>query len=129
MQLKPSPPEIPETPEIDSRKAGKHHSGNSGKSLDYRSPELPRDSPSFAPAIEVVPGQTRILLSEAASRHLSDQGAECFQIVTKAMHPDKAGRWVIHLVPCSLKTARAAEGVLLGTHSARRVRAIKHSRD
>ena len=76
----------------------------------------------FTPAIEVIPGQTRIMLSEAASRHLSDTGAECFVIVSKARHPEQPGRWVIHLAPCPLKVVQQAEGVLLGTHRAVKLR-------
>lgn len=68
----------------------------------------------FTPPIEVIPGQTRILLSEAASRHLEAVGSDCFMIVSKAKTPDVIGRWVIHLVPCSMKTARNAEAVLMG---------------
>ncbi len=67
----------------------------------------------FTAPIEVIPGQTRILLSEAASRHLAATGAECFRIVSTAKHPEQPGRWVIHLAPCPLATARQAEGVLL----------------
>jgi hypothetical protein len=77
----------------------------------------------FEAPIEVIPGQTRILLSEAASRHLSDIGADCFRIVSKARHPEQPGRWVIHLAPCPLAIARQAEGVLFGTHRAVKIKA------
>ena len=80
------------------------------------------DSPFKAP-IEVIPGQSRILLSDAASRHLTESGEECFAIVSKARHPEKPGRWVIHLAPAPLATARQAEGVLLGTHRAVKLKA------
>ena len=76
----------------------------------------------FSPPIEVIPGQTRILLSESASRHLTATGEECFRIVTKATHPEQPGRWVIHLAPCQLATAKQAEGVLLGTHRTVRIK-------
>ena len=77
-------------------------------------PGVGNDERDFKAPIEVIPGQTRILLSEAASRHLTDQGAECFTIVAKTRHPEQVGRWVIHLAPCSLTVARAAESVALG---------------
>jgi len=67
-------------------------------------------------------GVTRILLSEAASRHLDATGAECFRIVCKAHLPDRPDRWVVILAPCPLDVARQAEGVLLGTHTAKRTR-------
>lgn len=76
---------------------------------------LPTD---FKAPIQVILGQTRILLSEAASRHLDATGEDYFMIASKAKSPDVVGRWVIHLAPCPLKVARQAEGVLLGTHRA-----------
>jgi hypothetical protein len=78
--------------------------------------------PRFKSPVEVIAGQTRILLSEGASRHLSAQGAECFAIVAKASHPDTPARWVIHLAPCSIKTARDAEAVLFGKARATRIK-------
>jgi len=96
--------------------AGQGHSPpyiKGGVSRLSREDDFKIESP-FNPPVEVVPGQTRILLSESASRHLDSIGAECFVIVSKAKTPDVIGRWVIHLVPCSMQTAREAEAVLLG---------------
>jgi hypothetical protein len=70
----------------------------------------------------VIPGQTRILLSDAASRHLDATGESCFAIVSKARTPDVVGRWVIHLVPCSMKTAGDAQAVLMGKARAVRIK-------
>jgi hypothetical protein len=68
-------------------------------------------------------GQTRILLSEAASKHLKATGETCFRIVAADMSNEHPGRFVIHLAPCPLDIARQAEGVILGTYAARRVKA------
>ncbi len=75
---------------------------------------------TFTPPLQVIQGQTRILLSESASRHLTQAGEGAFVIASKAVHPDMPGRWVIHLVPVDFKTACAAAGVIAGTHTARR---------
>ena len=83
--------------------------------------ETPTISPFKAP-FEVIPGQTRILLSEAASKHLLERG-EAFAIVSRAWHPDQPGRMVIHLAPVPLKVAQAAASVLVGTSRAVRIKA------
>jgi hypothetical protein len=65
----------------------------------------------------------RILLSEAASKHLEGTGETCFRIIAADMSNEHPGRFVIHLAPCSLGVARQAEGVLLGTHRAVKIKA------
>lgn len=55
----------------------------------------------------------RILLSEAATRHLEAAG-QCFHIIAKDMSDQHTGRMVLHLVPCSMRVARDAEAVLMG---------------
>jgi hypothetical protein len=63
-------------------------------------------------------GHVRILLSEAASRHLAATGERCFVIASRAMRgaeePDTMGRWALYLVPCSLADANAAVRVARG---------------
>lgn len=71
---------------------------------------------------EAIPGQTRILLSEAASRHLLSQG-DAFALVSRSWHPDIPGRMVIHLAPVPLKVAQDAASVLCGTSRAVRIKA------
>jgi hypothetical protein len=63
----------------------------------------------------------RILLSEAASRHLLEVG-ECWMIAGKSSHPEIPGRVVIHLLPLDMKTATAACNVALGTHRAVKIK-------
>lgn len=65
----------------------------------------------------------RLLLSAAASEVLSATGAECFTVICRATRndPDEAGRFVVHLAPVSMPTAKAACHVLLGTHRAVRI--------
>jgi hypothetical protein len=69
------------------------------------------------------PPTTRILLSEAASKHLTDAGHECLLVAHRVMRgveePETMGRWAISLVPCSMAQARAACNVALGSHTAR----------
>jgi len=65
----------------------------------------------------------RLLLSERASQALAEAGERCFRIIAADMSNEHPGRFVIHLAPCPLDVARQAEGVLLGTHAARRVKA------
>jgi hypothetical protein len=66
---------------------------------------------------------TRLLLSAAVSKHLTDAGHECFLVVHRVMRgveePETMGRWALHLIPCSLKDAQAACNVAFGTHTAR----------
>jgi hypothetical protein len=64
----------------------------------------------------------RILLSEAASDHLTATGESAFLIVGKASHPDDPRRWVIHLLPLDMKAATAACNVALGTHRAVKIK-------
>jgi len=78
--------------------------------------------PDFKAPIEVIPGQSRILLSEAASRHLDTTGEQCFRIVCKAHLPDRSDRWLVILAPVPLSIARQAESILFGTHIARPIR-------
>ena len=46
----------------------------------------------------------RILLSEAASKHLLEAG-ECWMIAGKSSHPEIAGRIVLHLLPLEKQLA------------------------
>lgn len=66
---------------------------------------------------DAISGQTRTLLSAAATRHLEATGEGCFRIVSRG-HAEQPGRWGIHLAPCPIKFARAAESVLFGKSSA-----------
>ena len=65
---------------------------------------------------------TRILLSQAASRHLSATGERAFVVVSRGSYPDSAGRWVMHLLPCDVTAANAAVRVALGQSAERRKR-------
>jgi hypothetical protein len=60
------------------------------------------------------PAPVRILLSEAASRHLSDTGHPCFAVVSFDRSDQHSGRWVIHLLPCSIAQANDAVHVAQG---------------
>lgn len=68
-----------------------------------------------------VPGVTRILLSEASSRHLVAQG-EAFAIVGRSSFPDQPGRMAIFCQAVPLATATAACQILAGTHRAQRIK-------
>ena len=68
------------------------------------------------------PPITRILLSESASKALTESGEQSFAIVHRCMRPeepDTAGRWVIHLAPIDWRTAQDASAVLLGKATAK----------
>jgi hypothetical protein len=69
------------------------------------------------------PDVTRILLSARASQHLSETGTACFALVARDTWPGDRNRWVILLKPCPLALARQAEGVVLGSHKATRIKA------
>ena len=73
------------------------------------------------------PGVTRILLSEAASRHLTESGEECFAIVSRQSWPADPKRWAIYLLPVSLRTANDATAVLLGKARAARIKTTNTS--
>lgn len=83
-------------------------------------PTVPGAAMSFSPPIEVIPGHTRILLSEAASRHLEAAGPECFVIVATDKSDQHSGRWVIHLMPCSYTLANSAVRVAQGLSTEKR---------
>jgi hypothetical protein len=56
----------------------------------------------------------RILLSEAASRHLLEAGS-FFAVIQRGSYPSHDGnRMVIHLLPCDYATAAAAVEVAQG---------------
>lgn len=69
------------------------------------------------------PGVKRILLSEAASQHLTESGEEAFAIVARQTWPHDPKRWAIYLLPVTLRVANDATAVLLG--KARAVRSRK----
>lgn len=59
----------------------------------------------------------RLLLSETASRYLSETGEAAFAVVHRAMRPEEpgtSGRWVITLLPCTNIQADAAVRVARG---------------
>ncbi len=60
------------------------------------------------------PGHVRILLSQAASDHLTATGESAFMVIGRASHPDDPARWVIHLLPVPMATASAACEIALG---------------
>lgn len=72
---------------------------------------------------EVIADFTRILLSEAASRHLSATGENCFAVVGKASWPDNPARWVLYLLPCSIAQADSAVRVARGLSTERNPKA------
>jgi hypothetical protein len=61
----------------------------------------------------------RILLSKAASDHLTKAGAACFIVAGRQSHPDDPSRWILHLVPTSIKAADDAVKVAKGERKAR----------
>jgi len=71
------------------------------------------------------PGVRRLLLSEGASRFLSECGEAAFLIVGRASFPACPNRWAIYLQPISMTAAKDACGVALGTHRAVRVKVPK----
>jgi hypothetical protein len=75
------------------------------------------------------PGLKRILLSEAASKALTESGEECFAIVAKQSWPADPKRWAIYLLPVSLRVANDATAVLLGKARAVRTRKPKPTAD
>lgn len=62
----------------------------------------------------------RILLSEAASKALTETGESAFVVIGKASHPSDPSRWVIHLLPVTMATATDAIAVAQGQATARR---------
>ena len=71
----------------------------------------------------------RILLSEAASKHLTATGERCFIVASRAMRgteePDTAGRWAIWLTPCTIEQGNAAVRVATGQSLERKPKAPK----
>jgi hypothetical protein len=67
----------------------------------------------------------RILLSEAASRHLDAAGPQAFTIVHRDMSDGSTGRWVITLAPVEWRTAQDAASVLCGSATAKRIKTPK----
>ena len=67
-------------------------------------------------------GHRRILLSQAASDHLTATGESAFLVIGKASLPDDPTRWVIHLLPVTMKTACDAIAVATGEARATRPR-------
>jgi hypothetical protein len=67
------------------------------------------------------------LLGPTASQALTDAEGECFLVVSKSMRgteePLTMGRWVLHLIPCSLALAQAASDVAQGKLKATKPRA------
>jgi hypothetical protein len=61
----------------------------------------------------------RILLSKAASDHLTKAGEACFAVVGRQSHPDDPTRWILHVVPCDIATADSAVKVAKGEATAR----------
>ncbi len=111
-------PEIPVIPVIAFPEFPENHSSNSGKSLDYRNTGNPENRTTEAG--NGTPGAVRILLGRTASEHLTTMGAACFAVIGKASYPDDPARWVIHLVPSTIKDADAACKVATG-----KARAVK----
>jgi hypothetical protein len=66
----------------------------------------------------------RILLSEAASRHLSTTGENAFVLVGHATYPDDPKRWILYLLPTTVEAANAGTAVARGTHRAAKIRKI-----
>jgi hypothetical protein len=64
----------------------------------------------------------RILLSKAASDHLTASGESCFAVIGRASYPDDPSRWVLHLQPCDIATADNAVAVAQGRATARRLK-------
>ena len=68
----------------------------------------------------------RILLSETASRHLTETGEHAFIVVSRARRgaeePETAGRWALWLVPCSIAEADSAVRVARGISKERKTR-------
>jgi hypothetical protein len=75
------------------------------------------------PLATPAPAPVRILLSEAASRHLSDTGHPCFAVVSFDRSDEHSGRWVIHLLPCSIAEANSAVRVARGISTERKASA------
>jgi hypothetical protein len=64
----------------------------------------------------------RILLSEAASRHLSATGENAFLVAGRGSWPDQPDRWRLWLVPCPVKAANDAVRVARGEARAVRIK-------
>lgn len=71
----------------------------------------------------------RILLSKAASDHLTATGERAFIVIHKVMRgveePDTIGRWALTLHPCSVETSNAARRVALGESKERKPKPSK----
>lgn len=64
----------------------------------------------------------RVLLGEAASHHLDATSEDAFVVIAKDKSDDRSGRWVIHLLPCSIAQADAAVRVARGYSHERKPR-------
>ena len=72
-----------------------------------------------------VPGVRRLVVSEVTSKFLQGTGEHAFVIVGKLFYPATPGTWAIYLVPCPIKLAQDASGVVMGTHRAVRIKPKK----
>ncbi len=67
-----------------------------------------------------IPGVVLIPLDAEQSAQLRAVG-DCFQIVGRGSYPETPGLMVIYCHSTDPQTSRSACGVILGTHSAKRV--------
>lgn len=81
----------------------------------YIIPPVSRPVPSTGEPI-------RLLLGERASDALTAAGESAFVVIGKASLPDDPTRWVIHLLPLTMKTACDAIAVATGEARATRSR-------
>lgn len=109
----PESPESPESPGIISGHAGKAESRKSGISLDYRTPDLPRN-----PDPLTTPGLLRFLLGKSASDMLADAGQFFVLQAYRSPQPKHDGRFVVLALPVSKDTCDECARVAKGTHRA-----------
>ena len=113
-------PKTPKTPEIISGKGPETYSENSGISIDTGVLESADNRTQVDPWARE--GVKQIKLGPSASKALTESGQSVFALVSRQRWPDDPQRWAIYLLPVPLALARQAEGVILGTHTARPIR-------
>ena len=90
---------------------------------DLQKSDLPRaETAETAKTPASVPGHVRLMLGQRASEALTATGEAAFVVIGKASLPDDPTRWVIHLLPLTMKTACDAIAVATGEARATRSR-------
>jgi hypothetical protein len=114
-------PESPESPTIIFGQPGNEESRKSSMYIDTGLADFPGNRTQVDRWARE--GVKQIKLGPSASKALTESGQSVFALVSRQRWPDDPQRWAIYLLPVPLALARQAEGVVLGSHKATRIKA------